>query len=167
MNTLGWKNPRLKFLSQGRTITIDLPQTGENGLVETISEHYIKHEFTDFSINKEIYGYQLNWLLSYDNFADKELLFKLEQMLRLTKSGIYKMILIPRTDTPQRSFEVIYTGDGISQKVKKGGIDSIGHWGINLSFQTKYLIEDWNLVDPDLISLIVWTHPFLCIPLTA
>jgi hypothetical protein len=145
-------------------IVIDLPLTGEEGMIENLEELIIQHEYTNYEIRKKIYGYRLKWDLSYDNYSHKSTMFKLYEMLKLTKNGLYRMFLTPRIDTTQRNFEVFYSGEELSFGVKGGGRNAIGQRLVNLSFTTKHLVEDWQLVDPDSIPRKIWCYPMIFIP---
>jgi len=160
----GYRNPVFKIF-HGSTLldTISLPITGVGGLVETIQERRIVHELTNFTLLNKVFGYTLHWNLPYSEYANKETMLLIQQLLRYHKAG-YQIILIPRADLSRRFFEVLYTGDSLEMGIKKGGANAVGNNLVTIEFTTKYLTDDINWIDPDTIQYIGFnTHNRLAI----
>lgn len=150
----GWRHPIFRIYNNSILIdTIELPITGVEGLVETIRERRIQHELTDFTLLHKVFGFTISWNLPYSEYANKVTMLNIQQILRYHKAG-YKIILIPRADLPRRNFEVLYTGEEIEMGIKKGGSAAVGNRLVNIQFTTKYLLDDFNWIDPDTIQYI-------------
>lgn len=161
----GWKNPVFKLYNlnnDGSVITIELPITGSEGLLESTQELKLSQEFTDYSFLDQVYGYRITWTLPYSEYAHKDTMLKIQNIMRYRKLG-YRIILIPRADVPQRRFEVIYTGDSLEYGIKKGGANAVGNRGVSIHWTTKNLVPDINWVDTDLTPIIVWSQPMIMI----
>ncbi|MBE2228249.1 MAG: hypothetical protein IAE93_12925 [Ignavibacteria bacterium] len=149
----GWKNPVFKVYDSNHFLldTISLPITGSEGFTETIQDRKIEHELLNYTLYQKVYGFTILFRLPYTEYANKETMKKIQQLIRYHKSG-YKLVLTPRADVPRRSFIVVYTGDELDQGIKKGGSSAVGNRLVNLEFTTKDLIDDPNWIDPDEIQ---------------
>ena len=136
----GYKEPRFKIYngSGGLVSTIDLPLTGEKGLIESYEVKKIRHELVDYSTLQRIKGYIIHFTLHYDSYIRGDTLMKLKQILDYATGG-YRLELIPRTDFSWRKFDVYLSSDSFELGLLGGYINSKGHRLPTLVFSTKYL----------------------------
>jgi len=150
----GWQYPIFHIYDNNILLdTIHLPITGAEGLVESVQDRKIEHELLNYSIYNKVYGFTLVWNLPYSEYTNKETMLKIQQILRYHKSG-YTIELTPRADLARRHFTVVYSGDEIQVGIKRGGSNSVGNRLVNISFTTKYLLDDTTWIDPDAIQYV-------------
>lgn len=145
----GWKQSKLRVKNGAVLIdTIILPIT--EGLIESTEELKTEHELLNYEVVKDVHGYRLSWRLPYSQYANKQTMLMIQQLLRYSKAG-YQIYLMPRIDCPWRNFEVIYNNDSLDYGIKRGGINAVGNNALEIKFVTKNLINDTGWIDPDSI----------------
>lgn len=167
----GWQYPSFKIyhVIGGDTFTvgfikkIDLPLVNEEGLIESVQELKNVHELLNYSLEDKIYGYRITWTLPYSNYANKNTMLSIQEILQYLKAG-YRVVLTPRSDLPMRNFIVKYSGDKLDVGNKKGGSKAVGNRLATISFTTKDLVDDLGWIDPDKIPHAVWyNHNYFCV----
>lgn len=138
----GYLYPRFLFIKSDGTVreTIDLPMTNGNGLVETLEERYVQHELLNHNRVKKLKGRHITFTLNYDQWANRDLLKKIDMLLYYEQ--IYPtdtIILYPRRDNMNRYFEVIGQNDTIETSLMRGGKNAMGHKGLVLKYSTVWL----------------------------
>ena len=141
MNTInGYKEPRFNIYNAdgGLVSTIDLPLTGDKGLVESYEVKKIRHELVDYSTLQRINGYIIHFTLNYDSFIQADALMKIKQLLDYASGG-YRIELIPRKDFTWRKFDVYLSSDNFELGLLGGYNNSKGHRLPVLVFSTRFL----------------------------
>lgn len=144
----GHKAPKFRIKDGVNLIdTLILPIT--EGLIESTEELKTEHELLNYEIVKNVHGFRLSWALPYKNYANKETMLKIQQILRYSKAG-YQIYLMPRLDCPWRNYQVILNS-GIEYGIHGHGALAVGNKGVEMSFVTKDLIDDTGWIDPSAI----------------
>lgn len=138
-----------------------LPLTNSGGLIETYEEQNIFYTYLNYKREKKILGYFVNFTLNYNEFANKDTMLKIFQLLNWEFAistnpayANYRIYLTPRADVPSRRFEVIGRNETMSMGVLRGGTLTAGHKGIVLNYTTKYL-SNWDVRDPIAETFII------------
>ena len=132
-----------------------LPLTNELGLEERSVERFTEYENLSFVKKKKTKGWDMYFTLNFPEYAAKATATKIMQLLdweyaisNTPSMYNYRIYLTPRADVMSRKFEVIGDNKEMVMKVLKGGVNCIGHSGLILKYQTKYL-SNWTTRDPD------------------
>lgn len=137
-----------------------LPLTNEMGLEERSVERFTEYESLQFVKKKKTKGWDMYFTLHFSSYASKTTALKIMQLLDWeyaisndSRMANYRIYLTPRIDVPSRRFEVIGNNKEMTMKVLKGGTNCIGHSGLILKYQTKYL-SNWSTRNPDVEVII-------------
>ncbi|RPI19013.1 MAG: hypothetical protein EHM58_03095 [Ignavibacteriae bacterium] len=141
----GWQNPIFKIYNSLGVLleTIELPLTNSRGLVESYEIIKKQTEVIDYTIKEKLLGYRITFSLYYDEYVSGDTLLNVKSILNHAKLG-NKLVIIPRADSPDRTFEVIVNMDKFDIGLLKGGAKAIGHRLPVLQFTTKYLQAELN-----------------------
>ena len=141
-----------------------LPLTNELGLEERSVERFTEYESLSFVKKKKTKGWDMFFTLHFSSYASKSTALKIMQLLdweyAISNTVAYynfRIYITPRVDVPSRKFEVIGDNKEMVMKILKGGTNSIGHSGLILKYQTKYL-SNWSTKDPDAEAILVLMH---------
>jgi hypothetical protein len=128
----GYGRPVLKLQSSDpgleSEITVSLPLTNSQGLIESYEVKKISHELISLNpeapdiINaQQILGYIITFTLNYNRWIAGEALYdSVKKIFDAAKAG-WKIILMPRDDAPWREFEVILANETLELGLNKGG----------------------------------------------
>lgn len=166
----GHSSPRfeVRLVSDNSLIdTIDLSLTMSEGLVESYTaEIDIEQRLITGEIIKIPRGYRVKFDMDY-SFSTKENTLKIARLLNYERTSVnnqavYKIELLPRVDILSRKFEVVSVNGNIDIGLFKGGQSAPGNRLIRLAWQTRNMISQMSLVDPD--ELTVTLNPnYYCI----
>lgn len=150
----GYGSPRILVqnivtLVNDFTIDLDLCML-EGGLLESYNEDFkrVKLE-TGRIIDYDFKGSNIKFDLDY-NFCTAANLLKIDRICYYNSlPGTYKLYLQPRFYRSQnRIFEVRFSGDEWSQGMNTGGVNSVGHRDVKISFITTYPVgKSFNYTD--------------------
>lgn len=138
--------------SQAIIDTIELNLCGSDGLSEEYEFIAIKHKLLNYSEYSKWMGYFINFTLSYSEYSSKSNSLKVMALINYILYGC-DITLYPRTDVLSRVFDVNFAGDSMKLGILRGGINSVGNKGIELSFRTKNILTEINWIDPDEITV--------------
>lgn len=139
---------------------ITLPQTNENGFIETYEERFIEHEFLNYNYERKLIGVHINFTFNYDTFISMQTGIKIGKLLRYGLNN-YRIFLTPRIDIPSRYYEVIGQNNSLELKVLRGGIYSNGNKGVILKYKTRFLQHSYNWLDPITENFIIAKNKYI------
>jgi len=135
--------------------TMNFPIPDKEGLIEDPQPDTIDLEFWDgekFIITR---GYRILWNISYKAKIIRPHSLAIGRLYDYQKNN-FKIVLIPRSNASRRGFTVNFMNKSMPFGILKGGIKARGNRGMFLLFETKYLEQSLNWINPDEIPS--WTY---------
>ena len=144
----GVEYPRFIIKNGSATVEeIDLSLTNSGGLVEDTADYTIKRR-NIYGTSRNLYQNDLiSFTLHYDELLDVDDAMNIEKIRNYEKDG-YDIYLMPRTDTPERIKQVVYSGEPFSIGVLTGGQQAPGNRLPILRWDTKGLTRT-NWINPN------------------
>jgi len=155
------KHQQSSFLSSEKSIFLIVEGKEDKEHLKN-AYNFFKDEYENLSFvkKKKTKGWDMYFTLNFPEYAAKATATKIMQLLdweyaisNTPSMYNFRIYLTPRADVMSRKFEVIGDNKEMVMKVLKGGVNCIGHSGLILKYQTKYL-SNWTYRDPDVEVII-------------
>jgi hypothetical protein len=150
----GTGHPIIRIYNGSNWYSFELSNCDSSGLKEKKIPERIIHKLWNGEIVPENYGYHIQFYLNYDELSDKINSLKIAELKNLILNDSNIIWLTPRSNLPQRNFEVVEITEDFEMGLENNSEDSLGNTGLHLVFQTKYRQTKYNWIDPDNVGIV-------------
>lgn len=144
----GYGAPEITIIDVASNMTVDIISLDLcmiDGLMEEYEEDFkrVTLEYNSKIIDYNYRGSKITFHLDYDSYCSATNLMNIDLIhAYISRSDEFRIFLRPRTVADgNRSFEVRLSGDTWQQGMHKGGIGSVGHKGVKISFITAFPVS--------------------------
>ena len=144
----GYGAPEITIIDVASNMTVDIISLDLcmiDGLMEEYEEDFkrVTLEYNSKIIDYNYRGSKITFHLDYVSYCSATNLMNIDLIhAYISRSDEFRIFLRPRTVADgNRSFEVRLSGDTWQQGMHKGGIGSVGHKGVKISFITAFPVS--------------------------